>query len=145
MQNSSGFMLVKGRWPNTAHWQRIVATFREIAGPRWRTTAANWGGVERRDLRSSADIEMTSAELAVLDSFMISSLESHIRDLDKRRSRAIELILEIQRAGYDRVTSEAVVVNEPGVLDARPFIEWYWRTFFAEETADEPKMERTPA
>jgi hypothetical protein len=138
------------KWPNNQHWRFLDAAFHEIAGPSWRMTAAARGGVERKELRACVDRELTIDEIHNVDQFLIESLQSHIRDLDKRRNRATALIVDIEHAGYERAISTPapsdIVDDDPRVFDARPFIEWYWRTFFAEETADdEPKLERTAA
>lgn len=90
------------RWPNKPHWQRTEAAFREIAGRSWRAAAAEWGGVERKDLRARVDRSMTNDEIAQVDRVLIGSLRRHLRDLDERRERVANLILEVQRAGDER-------------------------------------------
>jgi hypothetical protein len=90
------------RWPNRPHWQRTEATFREIAGRSWRTTAAKSGGVERKNLRARVDRSMTNDQIDKVDRVLIGSLKRHLRDLDERRERVANLILEVQRAGDER-------------------------------------------
>ena len=90
------------RFPNEPHWQRLVATFREIAGRSWRTTAAAWSRVERKDLRARVDRVMTNAEIAQVDRVLIGSLKRHLRDLDERREHVANMIREIQRTSYER-------------------------------------------
>jgi hypothetical protein len=120
------------RFPNEPLWQLTEAAFREIAGRSWRTTAAERGGVERKDLRACVDRHMTPDEITQVDKFLIDSLEQHIRDLDRRRARATSLIAEIQHASYERVTSEIETgtvddAHVQGMLDARPMIDWFFR------------------
>jgi hypothetical protein len=129
---------VSRRWPKKPHWLWTVRVFEEIAGRSWRAAAAGLGGVERKELRACIDRELTIDEVENIDKFLVKSLEQRIRDLDRRRARASSLITEIQHASYERAISEiAVVDDEPGVLDARPMIEWWFRQF-AEELAEQP-------
>jgi hypothetical protein len=135
---------------NTQHWQFLVRVFKEIALHSCLKTAAEWAGfVNGRDLRRSVDRELNFEQMAKVDQFLIESLEQHIHDLDQRRARATSLIAEIQHASYERVTSEIETgtvddAHMPGMLDARPMIEWWWRQF-AEEPAEQPEREMIAA
>jgi hypothetical protein len=117
--------------PNTPHWQRIVATFREIAGRSWRTTAATHLGIRRSYLRGIYDHNLPPEMVESLDRELVEALKQHIRDLDRRRAMATSLIIEIQHASYERAMAmaEAATVDEhmPGTLDARPMIDWFFR------------------
>jgi hypothetical protein len=126
--------------PNTPHWQRLVATFREIAGRSWRATAAEWGGVERQDLRACVDRELTVDKMTQVDQFLIGSLEHHIRELEKSRAKAADMILEIHHAGYERGSGseiETQIISD-GTIDAAPVLAWWYRTFA-------PELDRTAA
>ncbi|MGY3356417.1 hypothetical protein ACVWZK_003080 [Bradyrhizobium sp. GM0.4] len=75
------------RYPNNVHWRLIETAFREIAGPSWRRIAAQVLGVEKWQLRTLYDRDLTGPEIDTLLARIGFALEDRADDLKSYVSR----------------------------------------------------------
>lgn len=87
------------RWPNTDHWQRVVATFRETNKSRWRSAAARRLGCDKRSLRARIDREdLHPVTIKRIDAQLIKHLHEYAAWLQRRADEAFELAKDVMRA-----------------------------------------------
>lgn len=72
------------RWPNTKHWQRLVATFRWTNNTSWRRCAAVAMNCQTRDLRGRIDRDLSIIEIKRLDAMLIDRLHRYAEHLKRR-------------------------------------------------------------
>jgi hypothetical protein len=94
------------RWPNTAHWQRVEAAFRETDGSRWRTAAAAALGIDRGQLRTAVDRTMTHDELCALENSTMAAMNDCGRRLADRIDRLRQMHGDFDEARYRRIRSK---------------------------------------
>jgi hypothetical protein len=98
-QNVINMRTRRPRWHNTAHWQRLVSTFRETDGSRWRTAAATMLGCEQRDLRAIVDRpEMPPVEIKARDAMLIDHLHRYAVRLQARADEVYNVARSVMRA-----------------------------------------------
>lgn len=89
------------RWPNTAHWQRLVSAFRATHGSRWRTAGAELLSCEKRDLRALVDRDMNPADIKLLDALLIDHLHQYAADLRRRAGDICNVARSVMRASNE--------------------------------------------
>lgn len=97
---------MRQRWPNTAHWQRLVSTFRATDGSRWRAAAAAALGVERAQLRSAIDRSMTHEELRALEDTMMAEICDYSLQLTAHLDRLRDLHRDCEAQRFRRIEAE---------------------------------------
>jgi hypothetical protein len=107
--------VVSRRWPNTAHWQRVEAAFRETDGSRWRTAAAIAFGCTKSGLRSIVDHEMTADEIKALDAQLIDHLHRHAEELNERAEHVYNASRAVMRSSNE--VSVNTCIETPIIFD----------------------------
>ena len=86
------------RWPNLPHWQLIEQTFRACDHTSWRAAAAEYLGVEKRQLRFLFDRPLPESDLDVLHA--------------KLKARAADYRFFIEKVYLPRLTAAQDAVSD---------------------------------